>query len=168
MGTKGREIIKIDIQQLIKLLNKAYADEWLAYYQYWLGAKVVQGTMKSEVMAELTQHAADELRHAGLLADRIQQLGGTPLLSPKDWQENCNCKYEPPVDPSAHTLVVQNIKGEQCAIETYAKLLEEVKDKDMVTFFIIEEILRDEVEHEDDLENILEDMRLLYARIKEP
>jgi bacterioferritin len=40
----------------------------LAYYQYWLGAKVVKGPMKEAVIAELLQHATDELRHAGLVA----------------------------------------------------------------------------------------------------
>jgi bacterioferritin len=65
------------------LLNMAFADEWLAYYQYWLGAKLVKGPMKEAVMAELLQHATDELRHGGLVAERIIQLGGTPVTEPK-------------------------------------------------------------------------------------
>ncbi|HLD50540.1 MAG TPA: ferritin, partial [bacterium] len=39
MGTRGRAILQergIDVIQLIKMLNQAFADEWLAYYQYWL------------------------------------------------------------------------------------------------------------------------------------
>jgi bacterioferritin len=43
MGTKGIEIVGMDVQQLLNVLNIAFADEWLAYYQYWLGAKVVKG-----------------------------------------------------------------------------------------------------------------------------
>ena len=46
MGTKGIEIVGVDVQQLLNVLNIAFADEWLAYYQYWLGAKVVKGPMK--------------------------------------------------------------------------------------------------------------------------
>jgi hypothetical protein len=61
MGTKGREIVGMDGEQLLKLLNMAFADEWLAYYQYWLGSKVVKGPMKEAVIAELLQHATDEL-----------------------------------------------------------------------------------------------------------
>jgi bacterioferritin len=80
MGTKGREIVGMDVEQLLKLLNRAFADEWLAYYQYWLGAKVVKGPMKEAVIAELLQHATDELRHADMVAGRIIQLGGTPVL----------------------------------------------------------------------------------------
>jgi len=39
MGTKGREIVGLDVDKLIELLNKALADEWLAYYQYWIGGE---------------------------------------------------------------------------------------------------------------------------------
>ncbi|NLA21799.1 MAG: ferritin, partial [Candidatus Marinimicrobia bacterium] len=45
MGTKAIEILNLDANHLIDLLNRAYADEWLAYYQYWVGAKVVKGPM---------------------------------------------------------------------------------------------------------------------------
>ena len=44
------------------------ASEWLAYYQYWLGAKLVKGPMKDAIAAELTLHATEELGHAMLLA----------------------------------------------------------------------------------------------------
>ena len=49
MGTRGREILGIDVEQLLDQLNAAYASEWLAYYQYWLGAKVIKGPMKDAV-----------------------------------------------------------------------------------------------------------------------
>ena len=94
MGTKGREIVGMDVKKVLELLNKAFADEWLAYYQYWLGSKVVAGPMKDAVIAELLQHAADELRHADMVTTRIIQLGGTPLISPP------GCGLRPsPADP---------------------------------------------------------------------
>lgn len=34
MGQKGRSIVKMDIDELINIMNKALSDEWLAYYQY--------------------------------------------------------------------------------------------------------------------------------------
>ncbi len=33
MGTRGREIVGMDVEALLELLNRAYASEWLAYYQ---------------------------------------------------------------------------------------------------------------------------------------
>jgi bacterioferritin len=32
----------------------------LAYYQYWIGAKVVKGPMKDAVIAELELHATED------------------------------------------------------------------------------------------------------------
>lgn len=158
MGTKGLSIVGVDVKELLTLLNKALADEWLAYYQYWVGAKVVKGLEKDEAVKELTEHAMDELRHAGLLADRILQLGGTPVLDPSEWQTLKNCAYEAPTDFAVKKIVEQNIRGEQCAIGVYKKLVDLTRDKDDVTYGIALEILKDEVEHEDDLENLLEDL----------
>jgi len=50
MGTRGREIVGESLPRVLELLNKAFADEWLAYYQYWIGSKVVQGPMKDAVI----------------------------------------------------------------------------------------------------------------------
>ncbi len=161
MGTKGREIVGMDVSKLIELLNKAFADEWLAYYQYWVGAKVAKGPMRGAVVAELEEHAGDELEHAGMLTERIIQLGGTPILKPEDWYKMTNCGYDAPEDPSVEAVLEQNIKGEQCAIDMYNRLLETVKDKDPVTYNMVLEILEDEVEHEEDLQAILEDMKLM-------
>ena len=166
MGTKGREIVRMEVSKLINLLNKALADEWLAYYQYWIGAKVTQGPMRGAVVAELEEHAGDELRHAGMLVDRIMQLGGTPILKPADWGKLTNCGYDAPEDPFVKVIVEQNIKGEQCAIDVYHRLLEVIKDKDPVTYNIVLEILKDEVEHEEDLQAILEDMQLMGKKAR--
>lgn len=164
MGTKGREIVGMDVGELLGLLNRAFADEWLAYYQYWLGAKLAKGPMKDAVMAELTQHAADELRHADMLSLRIVQLGGTPILSPDQWLKQTNCGYDAPADAYVGRLLDQNIKGEQCAITTYKKLLERTQAGDPVTYNIVLQILSDEVEHEEDLQALKEDLDLLVAR----
>ena len=158
MGTKGREIVGLEVDKLVELLNRAVADEWLAYYQYWIGAKVVRGGMRQAVAGELEEHATDELRHAGMLVDRILQLGGVPVLKPEDWYKLTNCGYEAPEDPSVKAILQQNIKGERCAIDAYNRLLETVKEKDVITSQMILEILGDEVEHEDDLQTLLEDM----------
>ncbi len=163
MGTKGREIVGMDVEKLIEALNKALADEWLAYYQYWLGAKIVEGPMRGAVAAELEEHANDELRHAGMLVDRIIQLGGTPILKPEDWYKMTNCGYEAPEDPYVRPVLEQNIKGEQCAIEVYKKILE-MSHADPITHHMIVEILEDEVEHEEDLETLLRDMELMKKR----
>ncbi len=159
MGTRGTEILDLDVNELIKTLNKALADEWLAYYQYWVGAKVITGPMRGEAVTELVEHANDELRHADMLAERITQLGGDPILNPKEWYEHTNCGYEPPEDPTIKKILAQNIKGEQCAIDVYKELAEITKDKDVTTYEMALEILKDEIEHEDDLQQLEEDLK---------
>lgn len=164
MGMKGTEIVGLNVEDLVTELNRALADEWLAYYQYWLGAKVVRGPMKGEVIAELVEHAADELRHADMLVTRILQLNGTPLLRPEDWYENTNCGYDPPEDTDVMKILTQNVKGERCAIDVYTRLLDLTKEKDLMTYQMALEILKDEIEHEDDLQSILEDLENLSGK----
>lgn len=163
MGTKGREIVGANTEEILTLLNKAFSDEWLAYYQYWLGAKVAKGPMKEAVIAELMQHAADELRHADLVSNRIIQLGGTPAISPNIWYDLTNCGYDPPEDAYVARLLEQNIKGEQCAISVYNSMLSTTREKDPVTYNMALLILQDEVEHEEDLQALQEDIELMLS-----
>jgi bacterioferritin len=158
MGTKGTAIVNLDVKEILKHLNKALADEWLAYYQYWVGALVLVGNMSDTAKKELLEHAGDELKHANMLADRIIKLGGTPILKPEEWYKHTTCGYMAPTDFSVKAILKQNIKGEQCAINVYNNLLKTTKDKDPVTYDIILDILKDEIEHEDDLERLLEDI----------
>ena len=166
MAQKGREIVKMNVDELINLLNKALADEWLAYYQYWIGAKVVKGPMKDAVIAELTLHATEELAHAVLVSDRITQLGGTPVLSPAEWLNISNCGYDAPTDPYVGEVLKQNIKGEQCAIKTYNQMLEITREADPVTYNMALGILAQEVEHEEDLSALKEDLDLMLMKMK--
>lgn len=166
MGTAGRRIVGLDVGGLVETLNRALADEWLAHYQYWVGSKVVMGPMKDAAIAELVQHAADEMRHAEMVSLRIVQLGGTPVLSPSQWLELTNCGYDAPSDPFIQKVLEQNIKGEQCAIEVYDRLVKETFQKDMVTYNMAQAILSDEVEHEEDLQSLLEDYEAMMERAK--
>jgi bacterioferritin len=167
MATRGISILKdIEAKEVTDLLNRAYCDEWLAYYQYFVESKVVKGIMKDAAVAELDQHAADELRHANMVADRILQLGGTPILDPKDWMTNANCDYDAPNDPNVLAILEQSIKGEQCAISTYSALADITRGKDIVTYDIVSQILADEVEHEEDLQALYDDIHEFIAEIK--
>jgi bacterioferritin len=164
VGTVGRSLVGKDVDKIVALLNKALADEWLAYYQYWIGAKVAAGPMRGAVTVELEEHATEELGHALMLVDRILQLGGTPLLAPQDWYEMTNCGYEAPEDPYVEDLLEQNIQGEQCAIEVYQKLVDFTKDIDPVTYEMSLQIMTDEIEHEEDLQALQEDIQLMKER----
>ncbi len=157
MGMKAKELVTragLDLDALLKDLNSAYCDEWLAYYQYWIGAKIVEGKMAGVIGGELAEHAGEELEHAEKLAKRIVQLGGTPAIAPDAWLKESTCGYLAPKDPDGKVLLEQNIQGERCAIEVYQKLLEMVAGKDPITEHLVREILEDELEHEQDLEDL--------------
>ena len=164
MGTRGREIVGMNVDELLELLNRALADEWFAYYQYWLGAKVAKGPMKDAVAAELLQHATEELGHADLVANRIIQLGGKPVSEPKKWYEWSGCGYQAPDDEYVKTILDQNIEGERCAISYYNELMKTTKDTDIITYNMVITILNQEVEHEEDLQALLEDLELMVKR----
>jgi len=159
--SQSKKIADTDVKKLIKLLNKAYSDEWLSYYQYWIGSKTVRGPNKEAVIAELTLHATEELGHAVLLTTRIIQLGWTPVTEPQDWFKLTNCGYYAPNDPYVINVLKQNIKSEQCAIKTYDNLLKKTRDTDPVTYNIILGIQQMEVEHDEDLQALLEDISIM-------
>ena len=167
MARVGNSIIKgIEVAEIINLLNRAYADEWLAYYQYFIESKVVKGIMKDAAIFELNQHAADELRHATMVADRIIQLGGTPLLHPNEWMKMTNCGYDEPKNFDVVAILQDAINGEQCAIKTYSSIVDLTREKDIVTYDLVSQILADEVTHEEDLQALHDDITEFVADLK--
>lgn len=157
MGKKGRNIVEIEISELVEELNKAFADEWQAFYQYWLSARLVAGPNAASVAAAFQKAAKDELEHASELAARIGELGGTPLLNPREWSEKANGAYiEPPDDPSQwQTMVKDAADAEVGAIEVYQKLAKKTQKGDLVTHQLLVHILGEEVGHEEMFENML-------------
>jgi bacterioferritin len=156
----GKEIVDFDVKDLMKKLTTAFADEWSAYYQYWLGAQIAKGIMRPAIVAELIQHAGEELAHAQLVTDRIIQLGGVVKMLPSEWDKFAGCKYNAVKSESSKIILQENIKGEQCAIKFYNSLLNDVYGKDFVTANIVSRILEDEVTHEQDLVMLLEDLEV--------
>ena len=72
-----------------------------------------------------------------------------------------------PTIPSSRSLLEQNIKGEQCAIGVYKRLMDITREKDPVTYNMVLTILQQEVEHEEDLQSLLEDYELMMRAFKE-
>jgi bacterioferritin len=166
MGKKAVDIVNLDVNALIQMLNEALAEEWLAYYQYWIGARMMEGPMRSEVEPELLLHATQELGHAELVVNRIIQLGGTPILNPDKWKGFAKCSYDEPTDPYIEVILEQNLKGERCAIQRYEEIANFTYGKDHVTYQMVTTILNDELEHEHDIEDWLRDIERLKDDIR--
>lgn len=160
MGEMAKKIVKNDLEELIIVLNQAFSEEWLAYYQYWLGGKLAAGSLRPQIAEEFEEHANEELKHANWLADRIIQLGGVPALSPEEWNKLAHCKYAAPKDPDTRSLLADNLKSERCAIGRYESICDLTHGKDYETFRISEKILKEEIEHEQELEDFIHDIEI--------
>ena len=166
MGKQGINILKLDVKKLLKMLNAALSEEWLAYYQYWIGARLMEGPMRSEIEPELLVHADQELGHAVLVVGRIIQLGGTPVLNPADWPRLSRCDYDAPTDPYVEVVLEQNLKGERCAIQRYKEIADFTSGKDHTTHQMATTILNEELEHEQDIEDWLTDIERMKEDIR--
>ncbi|MGD9976607.1 MAG: ferritin-like domain-containing protein [Bacteroidales bacterium] len=166
MGKEAKRIASVDVEKLLEMLNAALAEEWLAYYQYWIGAKVMEGPMRSEIEPELLLHANQELGHAVLVTDRIIQLGGTPLLHPQDWFKHSRCAYDAPIDTYIEVILEQNLLGERCAIQRYNEIATFTNGKDHTTHQMATQILTEEIEHENDIEDWITDINRMKEELK--
>jgi bacterioferritin len=166
MGKTGTDILKIDIEKLLKMLNEALCEEWLAYYQYWIGSRIMEGPMRGEIGPELLIHANQELNHAVLVVTRVIQLGGTPVLNPSDWFKLARCSYEAPADPYVEVVLNQNLKGERCAIQRYKEIADLTNGRDHTTHQMATTILNEEIEHEQDIEEWLTDLTRMKEEFK--
>lgn len=164
MGQKAIEIIEegnLNKKELLEKLQRAYADECLAYIQYWEGARLPVGIMRTKLVEEMQEHASEELEHANLIAKRIMELGATPIVGPQEWLKKSTCGYLEPMDSNIMVLLEQNISSERCAMEVYRELADFTRGKDDITYKLAVKILEEEAEHEQDLEDIKNDMETM-------
>lgn len=152
---------KLDVSQLLEQLNAALSEEWLAYYQYWVGALVAEGAMRADVQREFEEHADEERQHAQLLADRIIELEGVPVLDPKRWFDLARCTYDAPDQFDTVNLLKQNVASERCAIIRYQEIANFTNGLDYTTCDIAKHILAEEEDHEQDLQDYLRDIQTM-------
>jgi bacterioferritin len=164
MGKKGREIVEIDINELLKELNAAYADEWIAFFYYTWAADFIEGPDYPTVASELDRIAKEEFEHMSELADRILELGGEPERDLEDLQKIANCKKVVFLknERNLEGVLKAVADAEGCAIDVYSKILRKLSpcyERDARTFHLIEHILSEEIQHEEAFENLLEKKR---------
>ncbi len=158
MGTKAKDIVALDLNELISDLNRAYADEWLAVYAYNYMAQVVTGRPAARQLAELLADTSrDELEHQQELAERIVSLGGKPVSDIAKLIEMSNDGYPvPPANEKDFEAIVRTvIRAERAAIEAYNRLAAKTHVSDPITYNLIVHILGEEIEHEDEFEMLL-------------
>jgi len=149
----------LQIKTIINRLNTALSEEWLAYYQYWTAAQSVVGPRKTDVRDKFMQHAGQELDHAILLCQRIVHLGGQPVLTPQNWANISRC-------PTYRTHALFEIENllktirttEECAMIRYQEIAELTEHIDISTNNIAKRILAEEADHEQNIQDFLDDL----------
>lgn len=141
------------LEQAIALLNHAVATEIVCVLRYKYHAVAASGISSESVRAEFAQHAKEEEEHLDLLCERINQLGGKPLMNPEGLVSRAASQYvegETLVD-----MIKENLVAERIAIETYREMVRFFADKDPTTRTMLERILAQEEEHANDMHDLL-------------
>lgn len=158
MGKEGIKIVGLDVKDLIKDLNRAYCDEWLAYYSWWYMSQTVTGPGYEDMSEFLSDIAKDELEHADELANRIIELGGLPIANPMELEKNANAPYpKPPKGTADYSKIIKVVcEAEAGAIDVYQKLAAKTMGKDHATYQLACHILAEEIKHEEKFEDLLD------------
>jgi bacterioferritin len=142
-----------DADKSIELLQSALATEIVCVLRYTMNAISVDGITSKSVGAEFTEHAADEREHMLAIANRIDELGGTPNFDPKDLASRSATEYGK--GGTLVDMVRENLVAERIAIEHYRDLIHYFAEKDPTTRLMLEHILKDEEEHASDMHDLL-------------
>jgi bacterioferritin len=144
---------KADRSQVIAVLNEVLATEIVCVLRYRNHHFVASGIHAGPVAAEFMQHATEEQMHADWVAQRICQLGGVPNFNPEGLATRSHAEYREGATLSA--MIEEDLVSERIAIETYSEIVRWLGDDDPTTRRMVEDILKMEEEHADDLANLL-------------
>jgi bacterioferritin len=142
-----------EVQLAIDLLQTALATEVVCVLRYTMHAVAAVGIDSESVKQEFIEHANDEREHMEKIAERINQLGGTPNLNPEGLHTRSATEYgtaELLVD-----MIKENLVAERIAVEHYRDLIRYFGDKDPTTRIMLEGILAQEEDHANDMHDLL-------------
>ena len=137
---------KITREMLIEKLNEDLAREYQAIIAYVTYSQVLKGAEYMSIAGELEVHAGEELKHALTIAKQIDYLGGMPCTTalPVRQTDDAREMLRADLDNETATIRAYRERVVQCeALQEYA-IAEDIR-----------EILRQEQEHQIDLETAL-------------
>ncbi len=141
------------VQKAIELLNGVLATEIVCVLRYRFHAITATGIASEAVKREFEAHAADEEAHAGWVAERINQLGGTPNLNPEGLASRSASQYVEGVN--LVDMIKEDLIAERIAVAHYQELVRYFADHDPTTRRLLEKILEKEEEHANDMHDLL-------------
>jgi bacterioferritin len=142
-----------DVSQTIEILQSVLATEIVCVLRYTMNAVAARGIASESVKAEFDEHAGEEQQHARQVAERINQLGGTPDFNPEGLATRSASQYS--VGGNLVEMIKENLIAERIACEHYRELIRFFADKDPTTRVMMESILSKEEEHANDMADLL-------------
>ena len=142
-----------DVKKTVEILQSVLATEIVCVLRYSQHAIAAHGISSEGVKAEFAQHAKEEWEHAQAVADRINQLGGEPNFNPEGLTTRSASQYSQ--GGNLVELIRENLIAERIAVDHYRELIRYFGDDDPGTKSMLQEILRVEEEHADDMHDLL-------------
>lgn len=142
-----------NVEQTIEILQSVLATEIVCVLRYTMNAIAAAGISSDSVKEEFDEHAKEEQQHARSVAERINQLGGTPNFNPEGLASRAASQY---VEAgNLIEMIKENLIAERIACEHYRELIRFFADKDPTTRVMMESILAKEEEHANDMHDLL-------------
>jgi bacterioferritin len=142
-----------DAQKTIDILQAVLATELVCVLRYTMHAVAATGISSEGVKAEFAEHAKDEQGHAMEVAERINQLGGTPNFDPEGLASRSASQYGQA--GNLVDMIRENLIAERIAVDHYRELIRYFGDDDPTTRVMLEGILAKEEEHTNDMHDLL-------------
>jgi bacterioferritin len=148
--TDGYKANRADV---IKVLNDVLATEIVCSLRYKRHYFMAAGINSESVKREFSQHALEEQQHADMVAERITQLNGQPDFNPQGLATKSHSEYAEGGDLIG--MIKDDLYAERIAVQTYSEIIRWLGNDDPTTRELMEEILKKEEEHADDMKNLL-------------
>jgi bacterioferritin len=142
-----------DPKKTVEILQSVLATELVCVLRYTQHSIAAAGISSQAVKAEFAVHAKEEHEHALAVAERINQLGGTPNFNPEGLANRSASQFA--AGENLIDMIKENLVAERIAVEHYRELIRYFADKDPTTRVMIEGILAVEEEHADDMHDLL-------------
>jgi bacterioferritin len=150
------EEYKVDPKHIVRELNRLRSTEVASYLQYKQHAYMAVSLLSPGLKSDFEAHAAVELQHADMLAERIQQLGGVPVFSPMEIAAKAaEAGVRPEQGATLADMVVENLMLERQQIKVYTALIREIGDGDPTTRRLLTTILEVTEKHASELADYL-------------
>ena len=125
-----------NVEQTIEILQSVLATEIVCVLRYTMNAIAAAGISSDSVKEEFDEHAKEEQQHARSVAERINQLGGTPNFNPEGLASRAASQY---VEAgNLIEMIKENLIAERIACEHYRELIRFFADKDPTTRVMME------------------------------